>query len=170
MRTIYKTKVLRKLGWVGRSLPKPNKLDVNVPIPNRGGPYNLISMRKSVHNGIQLSHGSNLEGGPILTCKSKIGPHPLTSSWYTINVLNTFICLVVSINIIKLFILIVITLFKSYSHGSATRELLSVWRNQQWLSAWSKWWWLCRSKYHTKLYLFRCRLQSAIRKCVLHPH
>ena len=37
---------------MGRSLPKPTKLDLNFHNPNRGGPYDLIPMSKSVHNGI----------------------------------------------------------------------------------------------------------------------
>ena len=49
----YKRKVLHEGGWVGRSLPKPTKLDFNVPNPNRGEPYSLIPMGKSVHNGVQ---------------------------------------------------------------------------------------------------------------------
>ena len=49
----YKRKALHTDGWEVKSLPKPTKLDFNIHNFNRGGPYDLILMSKSVHNGIQ---------------------------------------------------------------------------------------------------------------------
>ena len=54
----YKRKALLTDWWVVKSLPKPTKIDFNVHNLNRGGPYDLILMSKSVHNRIQQYGGA----------------------------------------------------------------------------------------------------------------
>ena len=47
----YKRKALHVSGWAGRSMPNPTKLGFNIHNSDRRGPYDLISMSMSLHNG-----------------------------------------------------------------------------------------------------------------------
>ena len=54
----YKGKRSTRVAGRGDPRPKLTKLHFNFHNPDRGGPYNLIPMRKSVHNGILSEVGA----------------------------------------------------------------------------------------------------------------
>ena len=65
----YKGKRRTRVGGRGDPRPKPTKLHFNFLNPNRGGPYNLIPMRKSVYNGFRIKVVAQTYHHATCTCK-----------------------------------------------------------------------------------------------------